>query len=76
VIGSGENLWDVVRAEDVAAAFADAAERGKPGSLYHVADDEPIRFYDFVAKTAEAMGKGAPRRVPLWVARLAAGPDR
>jgi nucleoside-diphosphate-sugar epimerase len=75
VIGSGENLWDVVRAEDVAAAFADAAERGKPGSLYHVADDEPIRFYDFVAKTAEALGTGAPRRVPLWLARLAAGAD-
>jgi nucleoside-diphosphate-sugar epimerase len=75
VIGSGENLWDVVRAEDVAAAFADAAERGKPGSLYHVADDEPIRFYDFVARTAEALGTGAPRRVPLWLARLVAGPD-
>ena len=76
VIGSGENLWDVVRVEDVARAFADAAERAKPGSLYHVADDEPIRFYDFVAKTAEALGRGAPRRVPLWLARLAAGPTR
>jgi nucleoside-diphosphate-sugar epimerase len=75
VIGSGENLWDVVRAEDVASAFVDAAERAKPGSLYHVVDDEPIRFYDFVAKTAEALGKGPPRRVPLWLARLAAGAD-
>ncbi len=75
VIGSGENLWDVVRVEDVAAAFADAAERGEPGSLYHVVDDEPISFYDFVAGTAEALGRGAPRRVPLWLARLVAGPD-
>jgi nucleoside-diphosphate-sugar epimerase len=75
VIGSGENLWDVVRVEDAAAAFADSAERARPGSLYHVADDEPVRFYDFVAKTAEALGRGAPRRVPLWLARLAAGPD-
>ena len=46
-----------------------------PTRLYHVADDEPIRFYDFVAKTAEAMGEGPPRRVPLWLARLAAGAD-
>lgn len=75
VIGSGENLWDVVRVEDVAAAFADAVEKAPPGSLYHVADDVPISFYDFVARTADAMGVGAPRRVPAWLARLAAGAD-
>ena len=75
VIGSGENWWDVVRVEDVAAACADAAERAPAGSLYHVVDDEPILYYDFVALTAEAAGVGAPRRIPAWVARLAAGAD-
>ncbi len=75
VIGSGENWWDVVRVEDVASACVDAAERAPAGSLYHVADDEPIRFYDFVALAATAMGTGAPRRVPAWLARLAAGAD-
>ncbi len=75
VIGSGENLWDVVRVEDVAAAFVDAAESAQPGSLFHVVDDEPLSFYEFVAKTADALGRGKPRRVPIWVARLAAGSD-
>jgi 2-alkyl-3-oxoalkanoate reductase len=75
VIGSGENWWDVVRVEDVASACADAAERAPAGALYHVVDDEPIHFYDFVALAATALGKGPPRRIPAWLARLAAGAD-
>jgi nucleoside-diphosphate-sugar epimerase len=75
VIGSGENWWDVVRVEDVASAFVDAAERAPSGALYHVVDDEPIRYYDFVALTAQALGVGRPRRVPAWLARAVAGAD-
>jgi nucleoside-diphosphate-sugar epimerase len=75
VVGSGRNWWDVVRVEDVARACVDAAERAPAGSTYHVVDDEPIRYYDFVALTADALGKGSPRRIPAWLARLAAGAD-
>ena len=75
VIGSGKNWWDVVRVEDVASACADATERAPAGALYHVVDDEPIQFYDFVALAATAVGKGSPRRIPLWLARLVAGSD-
>ncbi len=75
VIGRGDNWWDVVRDADVVQAFALAVEKAAPGSTYHVVDDEPIRFYDFVALTADELGLGPPRRVPAWVARLAAGGD-
>jgi nucleoside-diphosphate-sugar epimerase len=75
VVGRGDNWWDVVRVEDVATAFAGAAERAPAGSTYHVVDDEPVRFYDFVALTAQAMGVGPPRRLPAWLARLVAGRD-
>jgi nucleoside-diphosphate-sugar epimerase len=73
VVGRGENLWDVVRAEDVASALADTAERGTPGEIYHVVDDEPITCYDFIALAARALGVGRPRRVPAALARLVAG---
>src|SRR3954447_5772743 len=73
VIGRGDNWWDVVRVEDVAGALADAAEHAGSGGIYHAADDEPIRFYDFIALTAKAMGVGPPRRVPAGLARMAAG---
>jgi nucleoside-diphosphate-sugar epimerase len=75
VIGRGDNWWDVVRVEDVATVLADAVERGSDGAVFHVADDEPLTFYDFVKLTADALGVGAPRRIPAAIARLAAGRD-
>ena len=73
VIGRGDNLWDVVRAEDVACALVLAAERAEPGAVFHCADDEPLTYYEFMKLTADALELGAPRRIPAWVARLAAG---
>jgi nucleoside-diphosphate-sugar epimerase len=73
VIGDGDNWWDVVRVEDVATALVDAAERAPAGAVYHVADDHPIKFYDFVALTARELGVGPPRRIPVWLASVAAG---
>jgi nucleoside-diphosphate-sugar epimerase len=73
VIGSGENLWDVVHVEDVATALRLAGERASAGEVYHVADDEPISFYDFMALTAKELGLGSPRRIPAALASVVAG---
>jgi nucleoside-diphosphate-sugar epimerase len=73
VIGSGENLWDVVRVEYVASACVTAAERAPDRSVYHVVDDAPLTYYEFVALTATALGVGPPRRIPAWLARRVAG---
>ena len=74
VIGSGENLWDVVHVDDVSSAIVLAvSEAAATGRVYHVADDEPISFYDFMALTASELGVGPPRRIPAALARLAAG---
>ena len=73
VIGRGDNLWDVIHVDDVSRALVDALERAPAGEIYHAADDEPIAYYDFMALSAQALGVGPPRRVPAWVARLAAG---
>jgi nucleoside-diphosphate-sugar epimerase len=74
VIGSGENLWDVVHVDDVAAAILLAAAEDAPsGRIYHVVDDEPISYYDFMALTASELGVGPPRRIPAALARMIAG---
>ena len=73
VIGDGRNLWDVVHVDDVAAALTRAVEHARAGSVYHVVDDEPITFFDFMALTAAELGVGAPRRIPAALARLVAG---
>jgi nucleoside-diphosphate-sugar epimerase len=75
VVGKGDNWWDVVRVEDVATALVLALEKAGDGRVYHVADDSPIKLYDFVALTAEALGVGKPRRIPVAAARLMAGDD-
>jgi nucleoside-diphosphate-sugar epimerase len=73
VIGSGANMWDVVHVDDVVSALLEAALRGNAGSVYHVVDDEPITFFDFMAVSAAALGLSPPRRVPAALARLVAG---
>lgn len=73
VIGRGANLWDVVHVEDVASALVLAVEKAPSGSVFHCADDTPISYYDFMALTAKTLGVGPPRRVPVALARLAAG---
>jgi nucleoside-diphosphate-sugar epimerase len=73
VIGRGENLWDVVHVDDVVSALMLGLERVPAGSVYHVADDEPLTAYEFLALSAMALGVGAPRRIPAAVARLVAG---
>ena len=73
VIGSGENLWDVVHVEDVAGALLLAATVAPPGSIYHVVDDEPITYFDFMSLTAAELGVGPPRRIPAGLARIVAG---
>jgi nucleoside-diphosphate-sugar epimerase len=78
-IGAGANLWDVVHVDDVALALmlateqTGATERGDAGPIYHVVDDTPIAYYDFMALTARSLGVGPPRRIPAAVARLVAG---
>jgi nucleoside-diphosphate-sugar epimerase len=72
VIGSGAGLWSFIHIDDAASATVAAVERGGPG-VYNVVDDEPAAMRDWLPAYAEAIGARKPLRVPVWVARLAAG---
>jgi nucleoside-diphosphate-sugar epimerase len=74
VIGKGEGTFSYVHVEDAAAAYIAALGHGAPG-LYNVVDDEPAPLRDWLPVYAEALGAKPPRRVPAWLARLAAGRD-
>lgn len=73
VIGSGGNMWDVVHVEDVVSAMILVAEQPQAGALYHVVDDEPLSYLDFMALIARELGVGRPRRIPVNLARVVAG---
>ncbi|MFW6695629.1 NAD-dependent epimerase/dehydratase family protein [Streptomyces sp. MAR4 CNX-425] len=73
VVGSGDGVMSLVHIDDAAEATAAAVERGAPG-IYNVTDDDPAAQREWVPRLAAAMGARPPRRVPVWLARLAAGP--
>jgi nucleoside-diphosphate-sugar epimerase len=73
VIGHGKNLWDMVHVHDVVTALVLAAENAPEGSTYHVVDDEPVTYGDFMGFTAGTLGVGPPRKIPVPLARLVAG---
>jgi nucleoside-diphosphate-sugar epimerase len=73
VVGSGDGRFSFVHVDDAAAATVLALDRGAPG-IYHVTDDEPAPQRDWVPGLARIMGVKAPRHVPLWLAKLVAGP--
>jgi nucleoside-diphosphate-sugar epimerase len=72
VIGRGSGLFSFIHVDDAAAATVAAVERGGPGVL-NVVDDEPAPMREWLPEYAEAIGARRPLRVPVWLARLAAG---
>lgn len=73
VVGSGEGRFSFVHVDDAAAATVLALDHGAPG-IYHVTDDEPAPQREWVPGLAQIMGARAPRHVPVWLAKLVAGP--
>lgn len=69
LIGAGEAVSANIHAEDAASAFVAAAEAGKRG-LWHITDDEPVTIREMLLEFARRLGAPAPRRLPLWLARL------
>jgi 2-alkyl-3-oxoalkanoate reductase len=72
IVGDGGGVWSFVHMDDVAAATLAAIERGAPG-IYNVVDDDPAPVREWLPALAAAVGAKPPRRLPRWVARLAAG---
>lgn len=72
IVGKGTGTFSFVHVEDAAAATVAAVERGAPGA-YNVVDDEPAAMREWAPVFAESVGAKKPFRVPVWLARLAAG---
>jgi nucleoside-diphosphate-sugar epimerase len=73
VIGDGTGVWSFIHVDDLAQATIAAIERAKPGAAYNIADDEPVPAATWIPGLAEAVGAKPPRRVPVWLGKLAAG---
>ncbi len=72
IVGSGAGVWSFVHVGDAAAATVSALDLRGPAVL-NVVDDDPAPVSEWIPALAGALGAPAPRRVPAWLARLAAG---
>jgi 2-alkyl-3-oxoalkanoate reductase len=72
IIGDGGGVWSFVHLDDAAAATVLALEPAAQG-IYNVADDEPAKVSVWLPELARVLGAPPPRRVPVWLGRLAAG---
>jgi nucleoside-diphosphate-sugar epimerase len=73
VVRPGTGHFSFVHVDDAVEATILALDRGPPG-VYNVTDDEPVPARVWVPAMAEAVGAKRPRTVPVWLARLLAGP--
>jgi nucleoside-diphosphate-sugar epimerase len=58
--GDAEQWLNLIHVEDGATAVAAALERGKPGAVYNVCDDRPVRRREFYTRMAEVLGAPPP----------------
>jgi nucleoside-diphosphate-sugar epimerase len=72
IVGSGAGHWSFLHIDDAAAATLAAVEAREPG-LYNVADDEPAPVSEWLPFLAAVLGARPPRRIPVWLGRLAIG---
>jgi nucleoside-diphosphate-sugar epimerase len=72
IIGDGTGIWSFVHVDDAAAATVAAVEHAAPG-IYNIVDDDPAPVASWLPVLADAVGAKPPRRVPVWLGRLAAG---
>ena len=70
--GNGAGVWSLIHIDDAAAATVAAIERGTPG-VFNIVDDDPAPASELLPELAKAFGAPAPRYVPGWLVRLAAG---
>jgi 2-alkyl-3-oxoalkanoate reductase len=72
IIGDGAGVWSFVHVDDAARATLAAMDWGDAG-VYNVADDDPAPVVEWLPELARRLGAPAPRRVPVWLGRIAAG---
>jgi nucleoside-diphosphate-sugar epimerase len=73
IVAGGRGRFPFIHVDDAASATVAAIQHGAPG-VYNIVDDEPAAGHEWIPYVARILGAKKPWRVPMFVARLAAGP--
>jgi nucleoside-diphosphate-sugar epimerase len=72
LIGRGTGYTSWVHLDDAASATVLAVEH-KARGVFNIVDDEPAPAHEWLPYLAECVGAKRPLRIPVWLARVAAG---
>ena len=72
LVGEAAAVWSFLHTDDAASATVAALTRGRTG-VYNITDDDPATVAEWLPWLARELGAKPPRRLPVWLARLAAG---
>ena len=65
LIGGGVGQWSFIHVDDAAATVA-AIERGRPGEIYNIVDDEPTEVREWLPALAQMLDAKPPFHLPAW----------
>lgn len=69
VPADGGGTSSYVYLPDAAIVTAAAVERGRPGQVYNICDDEPVGWSTMISAVADTFGTPQPLPVPRWLFR-------
>jgi 2-alkyl-3-oxoalkanoate reductase len=72
IVGHGSGIWSFIHVEDAVRATVAAISHGTPG-IYNIVDDEPAPVSTWLPYLAGVVGARRPRKVSVWVGKLAIG---
>jgi nucleoside-diphosphate-sugar epimerase len=70
IVGDGGGVLSFAHIDDVASGTLAALERGTPGRIYNITDDDPAPVRVWLPAIAKAIGAPPPRHIPRWVGRM------
>jgi nucleoside-diphosphate-sugar epimerase len=73
IVGSGSGVFSFIHVDDAADATVAALETLSTG-VFQIVDDDPAPLRDWLPFYADLVGAPRPMRIPVFLARLAAGP--
>lgn len=80
ILGRRDAEGSPLHVDDTARAFVTVAESGvsedasrSETDLWHVVDDHPVTYADFIKELSDRLDASSPRRIPAWLARFFVG---
>ncbi|MFL5862225.1 MAG: NAD-dependent epimerase/dehydratase family protein [Solirubrobacteraceae bacterium] len=73
IVGDGSGMFSFIHTHDAATAIVAALDRADVLGALNIVDDEPLPTRVWLPEFARLLRAPIPKRIPVWVARLAAG---